>query len=199
MIKRIVPIVEGEGEVLAVPKLLHRLMNECGMHTHVVRPYRMSRSKLSAPDVFESKIEQAALDAGGNGAIIVLLDSDHLTQGEAPPCVLGPRLLARAQAVRSDRRMLICLAEIEFESWFIAAAESLAGCERLPLGLSRPANFEKIRGAKEWLSNQIEGPYKYKPTANQAALVQHMDLALAREHSHSFRRFCDRFRALLAG
>ena len=198
MIERVVPIVEGEGEIEAVPKLLHRLMSEFNVHAHVETPHRVSRSKISKPNVFEAKIEQAAVIGGPSGAILVLLDSDHLTPGQEPPCILGPRLLARAQAVRSDRRIAICLAEIEFETWFIAAAESLRGRERLPLGLSRPDNFERIRGAKEWLSSQIDGPYKYKPTANQAALVQHMDLDLARQNSASFRRFCTRFRELLA-
>ena len=197
MIERVIPIVEGEGEVIAVPKLLYKLMRKFDLHAHIETPHRIKRNGILKPQVLETAVERAAIAGGPRSAILILLDSDHLTPGEDPPCVLGPKLLALAKDARSDRRILVCLAEVEFETWFIAAAESLCGRERLPSTLSRPDNFEGIRGAKEWLSSQIDGPYKYKPTASQAALVQHMDLDLARHHSASFRRFCTRFRELL--
>ena len=198
MIERIVPIVEGHGEVIAVPELLRRLMNEMGRYVDVERPQLFKRSGVTKPGLFEAKVQRAAIDAGDAGAILVLLDSDHLTPGEDPPCVLGPKLLARAKAARADKRIVVCLAEVEFESWLIACAESLRGIRKLPHDISRPMNFEKIGGAKEWLSNQMPDPHRYTPTADQAALVAKMDLDLAREHSRSFRRFCNRLRELLA-
>lgn len=191
------PIVEGEGEVMAVPELLRRLMNEMGTYIAVERPQLFKRSRVAKPGLFEAKVQRAAIDAGNAGAILVLLDSDHLTPGEEPPCVLGPKLLARARAARSDRTIIVCLAEIEFESWFIASAESLRGVRKLSHDISRPPNFEKLAGAKEWLSNQMPNPHRYTPTTDQTALVARMDLDLARHHSASFRRFCTRFRNLL--
>ena len=183
---------------MAVPELLRRLMSEIGTYIAVEPPQLFKRNHISKPGSFEAKVQRAAIDAGSSGAILVLLDSDHLTPGEEPPCVLGPKLLARARAARADRPIVVCLAEIEFESWFIACAESLRGVRQLPHDISRPANFEKIGGAKEWLSNQMPNPHRYSPTTDQTALTARMNLDLSRQHSASFRRFCNRFRELLA-
>ncbi len=194
MIDRVVPIVEGRGEVPAIRILLQRLMAEVNIHHVAIAPSdRNSRSSLLKPQYLEKVVNRAAESAGDNGAILILIDSDR-----DRPCVLGPTLLTRAKAARPDRRIMVALAEIEFETWFIAAAESLRGYSRLPQTLSRPSHFESIRGAKEWLTKQIEGSHQYKPTTSQASLTAQMDLDLARQHSASFRRFCNRFRELLA-
>lgn len=144
MIERIVPIVEGHGEVSAVPVLLRRLLLEMNKgHIQINQPDRNPRSTLVQPGGIEFAVQRAADNAGPSGAILVLLDSD-----DDPPCVLGPQLMQRAVNSRSDRRVMIALAEVEFETWFLASAESLAGKNRLSSSLARPENFEKISGCQ---------------------------------------------------
>src|SRR5829696_10503129 len=61
------------------------------------------------------------------GGVLVLLDSD-----DDLPCVPGPKLLARTRQARSDEPLGVVVARSEFESWFLAAAPSLAGSRRAP-------------------------------------------------------------------
>jgi hypothetical protein len=90
---------------------------------------------------------------------------------------MGPELLARVRAARGDLPAAVVLAKREFESWFLAAAESLRGCRGLPYDLQAPISPEEIAGAKEWLDSRST----YVPTIDQAALTSSFDFALARE------------------
>ena len=194
MIERIVPIVEGEGEVLAVPVLLRRLLSELGFYNVSIElPFRGSRSSLVSPNGIETAIARASRYAKPSDAILVLLDGD-----DDKTCILGPELHRRAKLAQPDRPLMVALAEIEFETWFLASAESLAGARGLGPSISQPTNFEAIRDAKGWLSSQKLGSSIYAPARDQAALTARMDLDLARQHSRSFRRFCERFRQLLS-
>jgi len=177
MIDRIVCIVEGKGEVEALPVLLRRLLLEIDptRHCEIQRPNRRNRSSLVRSGEFEREIQTAAKFAGESGLILVLIDAD-----EDKVCELGPELTKRANLARPDRRILVSLAHMEFEHWLVAADPS------------RPPNFESIRDAKRLLRKD------YSPTAHQAGLTQKMDLHLARQHSPSFCRFCRRFQHLLA-
>jgi len=132
--------------------------------------------KLKYFDFFRS-----LLNAGREGGILVVLDSD-----EDCPARLGPELLERVRAARRDLPSAVVLAKREFESWFLASAESLRGCHRLPEDLELPREPEEIRGAKEWLSRHIPDG-AYASTVDQAALVHALDLTLARR-SPSFNK-----------
>ncbi|MBI3977753.1 MAG: DUF4276 family protein [Chloroflexi bacterium] len=80
-----------------------------------------------------------------------MLDSD-----EDCPAQLGPALLQRAVQTRGDLDVAVVLAKCEFESWFLAAAESLGGQRGLSRPLESPSNPESIRGAEEWLSHRMD-------------------------------------------
>jgi hypothetical protein len=88
----------------------------------------------------------------------------------------------------------VVFARQEFESWLIAGIESLAG-KRLPDGrmIDKGAKApqgdleENPRDAKGWFSTLIEGGYK--PTRDQAALTDLVDLGAVRKcNLRSFRR-----------
>jgi hypothetical protein len=93
----------------------------------------------------------------------------------------------------------VVLANREFEAWFIAAAESLAGQHGFRADLDAPADAERIRGAKEWLREHRADRRPYKPTVDQAPLASAFDLTLARSRSPSFGKFCRDVGWLLAG
>ena len=113
------------------------------------------------------------------GRILVLLDAN----GDCP-AELGATLLQRARAARPDLLIEVVLAKCEYESWFIAAADSLRGTRGISSAANVPPDPESIRGAKEWLRARMSGPYS--PTADQAALTARFDMTAARRRAPSF-------------
>ncbi|PKO21594.1 MAG: hypothetical protein CVU38_13910 [Chloroflexi bacterium HGW-Chloroflexi-1] len=174
---RLACIVEGHGEVQAVPVLLRRLASALDptLALQVEQPIRITKSKLLQAGELERAVELAARKVGGGGAILILLDSD-----EDCPALLGPNLLGRASAVRGDVPISVVLAKHEFEAWFLAAAESLRGRRGLRTDLAPPAQPETVQGAKEWLADRMTGDRHYVETLDQPALAAIFDLAAAR-------------------
>lgn len=175
---RIVTIVEGDGEVAAVPVLIRRIAAAVvpGDVPDLPRPIRVQRNRLLKENEFARAIELAALQAGPDGRILILLDAD-----DDCPARLAPRILRRASEARSDRRIRVVLAKAEYESWFLAAAPSIAGHRGIRADAKAPGDPESIRGAKEWLSGRMISGHSYRETLDQPALSQIFDLALARK------------------
>ncbi len=188
----IVPIVEGHGEWEALPLLLRRILAESGTGSFpsVNSPIRIKAgSFLRDQDYFARYITLAAAKAAqGGGTVLILLDCE-----DDCPAELGPRLLAMARAVRNDVTYVVTLAHREFETWFLAAAESLRGCCGLPADLEAPANPEAIRGAKEWLGDRM--PETYDPITHQVKFVARFSLQQAGRNP-SFARLVSKLSAL---
>jgi len=102
------------------------------------------------------------------------LDSD-----DDCPAELAPALLARAQSARSDLPSAVVLPNKEFESWFVAAADSLRGYRGFTGELESPTQPEAIRGAKEWLGKRVRGG-AYSSNVDQASLTLVFSFDLAR-------------------
>ena len=77
---------------------------------------------------------------------MILLDAD-----DDCPAELARALARRAEAVRPDRRIRVVLAKREFEAWFLAAAQSIAGRRGIRESVAPPADPESIRDAKGFL------------------------------------------------
>jgi hypothetical protein len=176
MTARIGCVVEGHGEVESVPALIRRIAQQLDPDLKVLIPHpvRVTKSKLLRPGELERAAELAALNVGGNGGLLVVLDSD-----DDCPATLGPKLLERVRTARADLPSAVVLAKREFESWFLASAESLRGHRGLPEDLESPNQPEEISGAKEWLSNQFPSG-AYASTVDQASLAHALDFTLAR-------------------
>lgn len=179
----IASVVEGDGEVIALPKLLHRIARELGVYElQTPKPMRVPRSQLVKTGGIESAVQQVAHRVQGcAGGVLVLLDAD-----DDCPASLGPDLLARACQARNDIEISVVLPSREYESWFLAAAYSLAGRHGFPKGMTSPPNpDDNPRDAKGWLTSQ-RGKPRYKETVDQQPLSSSMDLSLARTNSPSF-------------
>ncbi len=94
----IYPIVEGHGEVKAVPVLLRRIAWEIRQRhdVEVLAPHQLPRGRMLAGDMpdLERAVELGAgkiAQTGGAGAIMVLLDAN-----DDCPAVLGPALVAKS-------------------------------------------------------------------------------------------------------
>lgn len=151
---KIASVVEGDGDRLALPKLLHRIAADFGINLHTPKsPFRVPRSKLVGTGGIERAVQAQASEVTGAGGILVLFDAD-----KDCPAELGPQLLARAQAARSDRRVAVVLANREFEAWFLAALPSLAGQCGFPNELPALDNPETRRDCKDgspWLEVKV--------------------------------------------
>ena len=189
---KIAAIVEGDGEVEAVPVLIRRIGLEVSPLSPptVLRPIRVRRQRILKEGELERYVGLAAVRAGDDGCILILLDAN----GDCPADI-GPLLQRRARAAGPGCRVEAVLAKFEYETWLIAAAESIAGARRIPPHTSAPEDPESVRGAKEWLRNRMRG--SYRPTADQAALTARFDMAAARGRSPSFDKMWRATTALL--
>ena len=176
-------VVEGHGEMQAVPMLLRRIHQSIrpDVALNVLRPIRVPRHKIVRPNELERAIELAARQMKPPRAILILIDAD-----DDPPCVFGPKLLQIAQKRRLDIPIGVVLANREFENWFLAAIQSLAGQRGLRQDVSRIDNVELIRDAKGKLRNLMIEDGVYSPVIDQPALAARFDLEMARRNSDSF-------------
>lgn len=176
-------IVEGHGEVEALPVLLRRILQEIapGSGIQVCRPHRAPRGDLLRPEGLEKRVELLSRQLSPPWSLLVLLDAD-----DDCPARLGPDLLHRLGKQVRGCEFGVVLANREFENWFLAALSSLHGKSGLQEGLSDVADAEAIRGAKERMTRFMERRLVYSPSKDQAKLAAGIDLALARTNSASF-------------
>ena len=173
--RTVAAVVEGHGEVQAVPVLLRRIATELGFSVQVPRPVRIRRNRVGRAGELERAVDLASRDAGADGSVLVLLDSDRDC-----PAQLAPRLARRAEAVRPDGVVRVVLAKTEFESWFLAAATSIMGRRGIAESATPPAEPESVRDAKGVLSSWMPDDRSYRPSRDQAALAAVFDLHAAR-------------------
>lgn len=189
---RLCCIVEGHADVQAVPILVRRWCERRGVAVEVVRPVRVSRTKVIREGELERAVALAALKAGAGGAVLVFLDAD-----DDRSCQLAPALLARAGPVCRGLPVGIVLAEREKEAWFLAAIESLRGRRTIREDATSPTAAETIRDAKGRLASMMARPYS--ATTDQPALAALVDLDLARARAPSCEKFTREVDRLVPG
>lgn len=191
----IASIVEGDGEVEALPVLIRRIASVVTPEDppRVERPIRVPRGRLLKAEELERAVKLAARRAGPGGRILVVFDAD-----DDCPRELGTKVLGRATSARTDRHIRVVLAKREYEAWFLAAAESIAGRRELSADLVAPEVPEAIRDAKGWLSARMPRGRAYRETRDQAALSATFDLKQARRSAPSFAKLWRDVEALLA-
>lgn len=196
---RIAPIVEGHGEDSAIRILLERIWYELfsGQYVDVLKPIRSKRQKLvNELREFGRVVDLAALKLQENKTddpqmILILLDAD-----KDLPCVLGPDLLRKGRSHRGDVDLSCVIANVDYETWFVAAALSLS--EHLDLSAyDADLDPEAARLGKGWIKQRIRR-VKYSETVDQPSLTKAMDLALCREKSPSFDKLCRELEARLS-
>jgi len=212
--KSLIPFVEGDGDVSAVPILLKRLLAEQNAWDVVRlddRPFRVGEiGKLAKNDFYEWKRKlRACLKRANVGGVIVLLDGDIKKVGGSPFCAATMARSLAGVAVETGAGSTFSVAIVfacqEYESWLIAGIESLAG-KRLsdgrlaaPLDAKPPdGDLEKRpRNAKGWLDDRMEGAYR--ESRHQAELTKLIDLDMIRERKmRSFQRLESAVREIVA-
>lgn len=194
------PIVEGHGEEDAIRILLSRLWHEtlaADSHLEVLRPWRMPRARMVKETHLARVIHSCALklrqrSRGSERALILLLaDAD-----DDLPCELGPELTRLARKARGDVDSTCVIAKGMYETWFAAAAESLAGKGYLRIEGETPPDPEGRGLGKPWIKRHFVG--SYKETVDQSKLTHAMDLAECRRLSPSFDKLCRELAKLIS-
>jgi hypothetical protein len=189
--KAVISIVEGDGEVVALPVLLRRIGHwlSPNEHFHVNRPIRVRRDQfLNRDEIFQKQLKLAALQCSSpdfeSAWILIVLDAD-----DDCPAELAPIILERAAQIIPHQTVAVVLPNREYEAWFIAAGESIHGSRGFAVGAAVPADAEAIRGAKEWLKERMANR-RYSEILDQPAFSGVMDLDQAYANSRSFRKLC---------
>jgi hypothetical protein len=211
--KRVVIFVEGEGEADAVPKLVKQLLTYQGAWDVLALdpdPFRVGHVNKLVKDHYREWTRKlaASLKRRDLGGVLLLLDGDaKKVEGHAFCAAKVAKSLANeaiSLGAGTTFSVAVVFATQEYETWLIAGIESLAG-KRLPDGrmidenAKAPAgNLEEApRDAKGWFSGVVEGGYK--PTRDQAALTDLVDLEVVRQRGlRSFQRLESAIAGLVA-
>lgn len=198
----VAPIVEGHGEHRSIRILLERLVRAIDetAYVDVLRPIRRPRSSLVREDkddlercvqLAAAKLgEKAARLPGARALVLLLLDAD-----EDCPATRGPELLRRISSTHSGVEALVVLAKTEYETWFVAAAQSLGEFLGTVDPTELPASPEESGAKKGWIQHHYP---RYSETVDQPRMTAAMDLELAVRRSPSLARFLERLRGLVA-
>ena len=182
-------IVEGHGEVAAIPVLLRRIARwrSPDVQIEIQRPIKVHRNRFLNRDAeFARHLELASHKCGDDGWVLVVLDAD-----DDCPVSLGTSILDRARRVIPHRALSVVLPTREFEAWFIGAAKSLNGHRGLTIEeADLVADPEVPRNAKGWISERM-ADRSYGETTDQPAFAAMMDMEEALDRCRSFRKLCD--------
>lgn len=186
-------IVEGDGEVAALPVLVRRLSEwRPARHGYVnpLAPIRVHKDRfLNREDEFRKQLLLAAAKCGDQGWILVILDAD-----DDCPATLAAEISRRARQYVSHRRLSVVIANREYEAWFIAASQSLDGSRGFRYPAAGAVDAETPRDAKGWIRRNMEGG-SYREVLDQPAFTARLDLQQAFDNSRSFRKLCTEWQA----
>lgn len=222
--RELVLMVEGEGDVQAVPTLARRVLSEIGGHEYLfVRSEKSMRvgglAKLvkvkPEGQVWRRLLKAAGKTRPGLAAVMLVIDSDL---DQAPPgweaykrqpastfCVAraADALVEDAREERAGEAfsLAVCFVRQEFEAWLLAGIEGLRDVPlsgnrgRVPADAACPVpDVEAVRDAKGRLREWVP---RYSTTLDGADFAGRVDLSLMRERSRSFRHFEACLRALV--
>jgi len=154
-------------------------------------PHRMSKGRIAqnTDNALTKAAELAVRKLNNYGEsedptlVLVLLDAD-----KDLPCVLGPTIQTALGGLYGSPATCV-IAKNEYETWFVAAAESLRQYLILPDDFEPIVDPEAGGMGKGWIERHFRG-IKYSETVDQPKLTARMDLALCRARSPSFDKLC---------
>lgn len=176
-------VVEGPGDKDAFPILLRKYLQAQGVYAELIGkpvPLKGKGSATSPSNGVEGYVLAAARP--GCCGIIVLVDAD-----KDASCVLGPELLARAQAVTAVP-VVVVVAERDFEDWLYCSIETLE------IG---DVSWSPAQRGKSVIESLI-APAKYVKSTMQARLTHRVDVSIARSRSSSLDRLFRKVDAIVA-
>jgi Domain of unknown function (DUF4276) len=180
-------IVEGAGDVAAIPLLIRKVLYEHGIF-HVQTAPRPKTNveigKLRQPGQLERYIEFCNRDAGDS--IVIAIDSD-----DHCPVAVGLEFATRIKRTGLRKPASVCLFNREYESIFLPSIDRIVGAypDFKWSNTAVAQQPEAIRDVKGTISKMMSADRAYKPTRDQARFTDAIDLAVTRAASRSFRHF----------
>ncbi|MGH8628466.1 MAG: DUF4276 family protein [Gammaproteobacteria bacterium] len=178
------PVVEGAGDEKAVPELIRRVLQANNNYeTRVLKPQRrgeLPRVRASFENWFRVALKEQA-------AILWVMDFDCTSCDCAKDC--AGDLYERANHIQPHWPFRVAFMVQEFETLFLAEKNATCAALSLSQDLEFPADPERVRDAKGWLSRKLPSGQAYKPTVHQAKISAQLDLSRLRAASPSFRHF----------
>jgi hypothetical protein len=170
-------IVEGDGEVEALPLIWRSL---CPSVPLIGPPYRLPRYKAldHAGNVRAKEWERAfqLLQMKGATCVLAVMDADDICPKQQAPIIKND-LEGLIKTLRIGLKLGFCLAEPEYEGWFLAGADFL--------DLGSPVTPPLPRDCKGEVKRRLEG--RYSPVVDQPSLTSkllpHLKVVAARSSS----------------
>ena len=182
---RLLTIVEGDGDLKAVPILIRRLLQEVHERFDVQQLPAQKRGEW--PRVrrdFERFYLSARLE---RAPILWVLDFD--CDQCVDPSVERTWLQTEARRIDPTGTVDVVFMVKEFESIFLWDEACLRRAfPELQGDISLPENPESVRDAKGWISRTLPKGRSYKPTTDQARMTATIELDRLRSASPSMRR-----------
>ena len=185
----VVAIVEGHGEVEAVPKLLNGIWKTANFSKNLrmdEEPYFVPKgiclgNKESANSRWQSALAwaQSMVREKGSG-VLILMDADAKCCKEFLESRQAKKACSDIKEYLKGIMPGFAVAEQGYEFWLVA-------------GLGGGAYQGN---PKDWLTDYVKKKGidgKYRKLPHQALLTSEMDIQRAREANPSFNRFCERF------
>lgn len=191
--KKILLVVEGQGDSLALPVLTRRLLHE----RFEIFDYAIDHQRRR--DISHLKANNWAhfrryLEAAYNEECRILwtLDADDDCAWE-----VAAEITRIVDAGPPRQPFAVALWVREFETLFLHDIGNTRETLELPDETDSPADPEGIRGAKGWISKQLPHGQIYKEMVDQPRLAASLDLALLENESRSFRHFANTLQWLI--
>lgn len=199
--RRLTLLVEGAGDVRAVPALIYRLLEKHGGTAGLYIDTPIEVGNLFA--LVQHGNEEVWLNRVGTAAkrrelagVLLLIDGDcdqktvRTSEGNKLFCAttIAAFLALRARTVGAGTSFSFAavFARQEYESWLIGGIPNLSELVKPRTDIPQGDLESAPRGAKEWLRDNLKDGYK--PTRHQAELTRRIDLELLPKRMRSFRR-----------
>lgn len=184
--RRLLPIVEGHGDLEAVPNLIRRVLHEVHQCFDIeLLPAQRRGEWPKVKREFDRYYLAARLESA---PILWVLDFD--CDDCIDPDLEREWALSRAKQVDSTGRLEMMFIVKEYESLFLwdkRPLEQAFGQLASPAVL--PSDPESVRDAKGYVSTLLPKGRAYKPSTDQARVTSRLDLALLAQQSASYSRF----------
>ena len=183
------PIVEGKGEITAVPALLHRILSRLNTYMNVYYPWRLGRANFlivqdKRKECFETTRERA-MNTTPSG-VLVLFDTEDKCCRDFLNSDKGREVRTYIEDVLTGIPYLFVLAEKGYESWLVAG---LGGDKK---GQNNPERWLNANKDTAGLTKE----YKKRVDQKRVTSNRNFDIDRAAAHNASFRRFQQRIREM---
>ena len=183
--KKLIPIIEGDGEMKAIPNLLSRILTMKQAYDWGVGRPIQGKSLGHLRKNLSRFLALAELE--GAAATIIILDLD-----DGCPRHEAASLVQEIKAIGGRvNPVAVVFAHREYEAWLLASLATIAGQYHIPLDAAFSGEVESLRDVKGWFTRQMchDGvARRYKETIHQVELTRLMDLDRVAVQSRSFRR-----------